>query len=170
MILTTDKSGMSASVLALRVNKKKEGSSPFEKHMWREHNTVTSNLVRGLLNISIQNFKLEFDPTDFQEELYSTALVRERTRGSKLEGTFEKKTGKMMKESAHTLTMITEASNTPEVYSRRDMAAATKEEKENIEKKTWQRAVMAETTSSSENEEQSEKRKKMKTKEESNAP
>ena len=40
IILTKDKSGLSEILFSLRVKKKKDGSSPFEKHMGRKPNTV----------------------------------------------------------------------------------------------------------------------------------
>ena len=122
---------MSEILYSLRVNKNKDGSSPFEKHMGRKPNTVKSNLVRGFKDISEQDPNLDFSPSDFQDGLDSSILVRERervrARGSKLEGTFKKKSGNVVSESAHTLTMIPEIANTPKVYSKRDVAAATEE-------------------------------------------
>ena len=135
IILTKDKSGLSEILYSLRVNKKKDGSSPFEKHMGRKPNTVKSNLVRGLLVISEQDPNLDFSPSDFQDDLDSSILVRERARGSKLEGTFKKKSGKVVRESAQTLTMIPEKTNTPKVYSKRDVAAATEEQKKKLDNK-----------------------------------
>ena len=75
-ILTKDKSGLSDIPYSLRVNKNKDGSSPFEKHMGRKPNTVKSNLVRGLLDISEQDTNLDFSPSDFQNELDSSTLLR----------------------------------------------------------------------------------------------
>ena len=62
--------------------------------MGRKPNTVKLNLVRGLLDISEQDPNLDFSTSDFQDELDSSILVGERARGSKLEGTFKKKSGK----------------------------------------------------------------------------
>ena len=92
IILTTDKPGLSEILYALRVYKKKDGRSPFEKHMGNEPNTVKSNLVGKFMDIPEQDSKLEFQPSDFQHETDSTILVRERSKGSKLEPTFGKKT------------------------------------------------------------------------------
>ena len=78
IILTQDKSGLSEILYSLRVNKKKDDSSSFEKHMGRKPNTVKSNLVRGLLDISEQDPNLDFSPSDFQDELDSSILVIER--------------------------------------------------------------------------------------------
>ena len=75
-----------------------------------------------------------------------------------------------MIESAHTLTMIPEKANTPTVYSKRDVAAATEEQKGKLDNKKNKRpAVLAETTSSSDSESQPVRRKAQK-KRKSNAP
>ena len=93
IIITKDQSGLSEILYALRVNKKKDGSSPFEKQMGRQPNTVKSKLVSKLLAISEQDPNLEFEQSDFQDDLDSTVLVRDRARGSKLQGSFEKRSG-----------------------------------------------------------------------------
>ena len=171
IIHTKDKSGLSEILYSLRVNKKKDGSSPFEKHMGRKPNTVKSNLVRGFMDISEQDPNLDFSPSDFQDDLDSSILVRERARGSKLQGTFKKKSGKVVSESAHTLTMIPEKTNTPKVYSKRDVAAATEEQKKKLDnKKNKSKAKMAETTSSSDSEPQPAVRRKAPKKRKDSAP
>ena len=76
IILTKDKSGLSEILYALRVSKKKDGRSPFEKHMGKEPNTVKSNLVGKFMDISEKDPKLNFQPSDFQDETDSTILVR----------------------------------------------------------------------------------------------
>ena len=110
IILTKDQSGLSQILYALRISKRKDGKSPFEKQLGREPNTVKSNAVSKLLDVSEQDNSLEFSATDFQDDLDSTVLVRERSRGSKLEGEFERKTGRVLKESEHTIIILPEAS------------------------------------------------------------
>ena len=78
IIVTKDQSGLSETLYALRVNKKKDGTSPFEKQMGRQPNTVKANLVSKLLAISEQDPNLEFEQSDFQDDLDSTVLVREK--------------------------------------------------------------------------------------------
>ena len=69
--------------------------------MGKEPNTVKTNLVSKLLDISEQDPNIEFEQSDFQEDLDSTVLVRERARGSKLQSTFEKKSGKTIRDSSY---------------------------------------------------------------------
>ena len=48
VILSKNKSGLWEILCSLRVSKKREGTSPFEKHMGKEPLTVKSNVVKGL--------------------------------------------------------------------------------------------------------------------------
>ena len=52
-----------------------------------------------------QDPRIEIEPEDFSEEADSTILVRERVRGTKLEGAFKKVKGKIVGESSHTITV-----------------------------------------------------------------
>ena len=49
--------------------------------MGKEPNTVKSNLVGKLMDISEQDSNIEFQRSDFQDETDSTILVRERSKG-----------------------------------------------------------------------------------------
>ena len=49
-------------------------------------------------------------------------MVRERTRGSKLEGQFRKRAGKIVKETAHTITFLPKDGKREIIYSKRDVA------------------------------------------------
>ena len=154
--------------VALRISKNKDGSSPFEKQWGREANTVKSNSVSKLLDISEQDPDLQFDKSDFQDELDSTVLVRERARGTKLQGVFDKKTGRKIRESAHTITLLPKPSKRPKTYAKRDLAPATSEQKEKFqktnepEKKKKKRAINESTSESDITENRTEKKKKQK--------
>ena len=91
VILKRDKSGLSELLYALRMGKKADGKSPFEKLYGREPNTVKSNIINKIKNVSENDLKVEFTQSDFEEEVDSTILVRERTKGSKLEGQYKEK-------------------------------------------------------------------------------
>ena len=133
---------MSEILYALRISKRKDGNSPFGKQLGREPNTVKSNAVSKFLDISEQDNSLEFSPTDFQDDLESTVSVRERSRGSKLEGAFELKTGRILKESKHTITILPEASKKEKIYSKRDIAKVSKEQKKIIDTPKRKRVVL----------------------------
>ena len=170
ILVTKDQSGLSEILYTLRISKKKDGSSPFEKQWGREPNTVKSNLVSKLLDISEQDPDLQFDNSDFQDELDSTVLVRERARITKLQGAFDKKTGRKIEESAHTITLLPEGSKKPKTYAKRDLAVAIREQKEKFqktnepEKKKEKRAIIDSTSESETTENKMEKKKKQKKK------
>ena len=119
--------------------------------------------------ISEQDPNLELHQSDFQDQLDSTVLDRERARCSKVENTFSKKTGRLVNESAHTITSLL-SHQYPECIFEIRRGNRTKKQKANIGKKTRRRAVVEETTSSSENEEQVNKRQKTTKKGESKTP
>ena len=106
------------------MGKKADGKSPFEKLYRRDPNTVKSNIINKIKNVSENDPKVEFTQSDFEEEVDSAILVRERTKGSKLEGQYKRKTGKVIKESAHTITFLPKNSKKEVVYAKRDVAKA----------------------------------------------
>ena len=64
-VVTKDQSSLSEILYALRINKKKDGTSLFEKQMGRETNTMKTKLVSKLLNILEQDPSVEFGQSDF---------------------------------------------------------------------------------------------------------
>ena len=56
-------------------------------------------------------------------------MLRERTRGSKLEGQFRKRAGKIVKETVHSLTFLPKDGKTEIVYSKRDVAKTKPQKK-----------------------------------------
>ena len=61
--------------------------------------TVETNLVENLRDISAQDPYVEIAPSDFQDELGSTVVVKKRTKGSQLEPAFLRKARKIIKET-----------------------------------------------------------------------
>ena len=88
------------------MGKNADGKSPFENLYGRKPNTVKSIIVDKIKGVSEVGPGLKFTTSDFEEETDSAIMVREGTRGSKLEGQFRKKWGKIMKEIAHTITFL----------------------------------------------------------------
>ena len=165
IVVTKDKSGSAEILYALRISKEKDGKSPFEKQLGREPNTVKSNVIGKFKDVSERDPNLEFEPSDFQEGLDSTVLVRERARGSKLESLFDKKTTKVIKESAHTITVLPQKSTKPKVYSKRDIASSSAEQRETINRaEEKKRKGVIYDSSSSEGGEEKRAQKKKKTK------
>ena len=124
--LKREKSGLSEILYALRTGRKADGKSPFEKLYGRQPNTVKSNVVERIKNVSETEPKVTFSPSDFEEEIDSTILVRERTKGSKLEGQYKRKAGKVTKETEHT-TFPPKKSKKEVILSKRDVAKDTAE-------------------------------------------
>ena len=124
--------------------------------MGKETNTVISNVVKKLLDISAQDSSVEFHQSDFQDETDSAILVRERAKGSKLEPTFAKKTGKIVNETGHTLSTLPESSHLNhhmKTFSKRDIASASGIQTEKVKKAPKRkRAIVSDSTSSSKSE------------------
>ena len=66
----------------------------------------------GLKSVMIEKFILdrdpliEIEPEDFSDDADSTILIRERVRGTTLEGAFKKVRGNIVKETGNTLTIL----------------------------------------------------------------
>ena len=83
---------------------------------------IGTELVNKEKDVSEQVSKVSFEKSDCEEEVDSTILVRERARGSKLESAFQKKRGRILDETDHTLTFLPERKKKPTKWSERDMA------------------------------------------------
>ena len=126
--------------------------------MGKEPNTVKSNLVGKYLGFSAQDNSVQFQPVDFQDDCDSTVLVRERTKGSKLEPDFARKSRKVA-ENPYTITVLPGPSKTPKVSSKRDVVQASKQQKEKFQR-MGKRAVIEEPPTSREAEVHAKKRGK----------
>ena len=56
-------------------------------------------------------------------------MAKERTRGSKVESQFKKRAGKIVKETAHTITFLPKDGKKEIVYSKRDVAKTKPQKK-----------------------------------------
>ena len=112
------------------------------------------------MGVSERDPNLEFEQSDFQEDLDSTVLVRERARGSKLESLFDRKAAKVIKESAHTITTLPEKSTKPKVYSKRDVASSSSEQNRIASKTKRKRVIYDSSISESREERKVQKKKK----------
>ena len=98
-----------------------------EKLYGRQPNTEKSNVVKRIKNVSETEPKKTFSPSDFEEELDSTISVRERIKGSKLEGHYKRKAGKVIKETEHTIPFLPKMSKKEMILSKRDVVKDTAE-------------------------------------------
>ena len=93
---------------ALRQNKKRDGTSPFEKHTGRKPNSLTSVLVDLYKRLNTSEFdrSVNLEKLDeFPRDDDSLVFVRDRMKKGKLAGLFKKKRGRIVAESTHTVTL-----------------------------------------------------------------
>ena len=138
IVVERERSQLSKILFALRSEKGVDGKSAFEKHMGRKPNTLKSAMIGKC--ILDKDPRIEIEPEDFSEEADSTILVRERVRGKKLEGAFEKVKGNIINETENTLKILPKTGKSFTV-SKRDVAKTpakdetTTKEKEDKERK-----------------------------------
>lgn len=151
-MIEKDKKEITNILFALRpqTEKGQEGYSAFERHMNRKSNTPKLVILNQL--ISENDSKLEISTDDFSEEVDSTILMRERARGSKLDGLFKKKNGPIVGESEHTITILPERGD-KYMLAKRDVAGI-KEKKPRSQKnknrqkfQKWQKEELIQSSS-----------------------
>ena len=82
--------------------------------------------MERLKSISGKDSNINFEQDEFQGDLDSTVLVRERTRGTKLEPAFRRKKGEVVGESKTTVSILREGEKTPVTMSKRIVAVVPK--------------------------------------------
>ena len=149
ILVSKDKSGISNILFALRSEKGYDGKSAFEKQNGRKPNTLKSRMIEKC--ILEKDPKINQEPEDFSDEADSTILIRERVRGTKLEGSFKRVKGKIVGQSGHTITVLPKGQKGETVYSKRDVAITknwpstskmSKVSKRTIEKKVQKAKVI----------------------------
>ena len=104
--------------------------------MGRKPNTLKSAMIRKC--ILEKDPRLQIEPKDFSEEVDSTILVRERVKGTKLEGNFKKVRGQIISQKQNTITVLPK-SGKQVIFSKRDVAKmgqeASSSEREQSKKK-----------------------------------
>ena len=109
ILVSKDKSGISNILFALRSEKGSDGKSAFVKQNGREPNTPKSRMIENC--ILEKDPKINQEPEDFSDEADSTILIRERVRGTKLEGSFKRVKGKIVGQSGHTIRVLPKGHN-----------------------------------------------------------
>ena len=82
--------------------------------------------------------QLQIEPEDFSEEADSSILVRERVKGTKLEGNFKKVKGQRVSQSENTITILPK-SGKQTIYSKRVVAKMGQDANAN-KKETYKRS------------------------------
>ena len=156
VVLRKYKSGLSEILFALRLNKQKEKESPFKQQFGREPNTVKSIIIEKPGNVSGQQ-QLNLEIEEFPRDTDSSILVRERSRGTKLESTFRRKDGKILGESEHTIPFLPKRGRVATRYSKRDVAKEDKRaEKEQMKRSSSSGGAEKETEKEDRSERQSQ--------------
>ena len=111
---------------ALRGAKRQNKLCAAELHNIRKFTTVKDIITtkpRNNYNVSENDNNFQLELSDFPGEQDSEILVRERARGTKLDGLYKKKKGVITKETDHTIT-VSGKKRRPTIYSKRDIAKA----------------------------------------------
>ena len=136
IVVQKDTSRLSNILFALRTEKGADNTSAYERQMGRKPNTLKSAMIRKCF--LEKDPQPQIEPEDFSEEADSTFLVRERVKGTKLEGNFKKIKGQVINQSQHTLTVLPKVVKKT-TYSKRDIAkmgqSANSAKKETAKKK-----------------------------------
>ena len=137
VVVEKNTSGLSNILFALRTEKGVDNTSAYERQMGRKPNTLKSAMIRKCF--LEKDPQLQIEPEDFSEEADSTILVRERVKGTKLEGNFKKIKGQVINQSEHTITVLSKVGKKT-TYSKRDVAklgqSTNSAKKESAKKKT----------------------------------
>ena len=122
IVLHRGNSGLAAILFALRMNPSPNKKSAYERHFGKPPNTITSMLSKTKRNVLASTSNLQLPYEDIESGQDSTILVRERTRGTKLEAAYAKKRGSILKQSEHTVTFLPAGQKAAKVLSKRDVA------------------------------------------------
>ena len=130
IVLDKDNTGLSEWLYALRTAPKENKISPAELHTSRKFTTVkdiiTTKPIQHNYNVSDNDNNFELTMSDIPADQDSEILVRERTRGSKLETAYKKKKGQIIAETPHTITMKERGRSLPTLFSKREVATSHK--------------------------------------------
>ena len=121
IVLNKDNTRLSELLYALRTAPNENEKSPAELHTGRKFisvkDIITTKPKQPNDIVSDNDSTFELEMSDFSPDQDSELLIRERTRGSKLENAYKKKNGKIIAESQHTVTMKERCKSLPTLYS-----------------------------------------------------
>ena len=112
--------GLARLLVALRTAAAANKNSPFEQVFGRKPNTVKEIITERPNHCLEDDNTLNLCPDQFAKDDDSTIFPRDRTKNTKLEGQFKKKSGTVVAESDHTVRMETKRGR--QVISKRDIA------------------------------------------------
>ena len=142
IVITKDKTRLSEIRFALRMNPSATKKSPYERYTGQEPNTIKRILTNKNRLISRQP-EFELSGNDFESCQDSTIMVRERSRGSKLEGAFKKRKGILLENNNHTITFLPAGRTQSTIISKRG-EGQTRDEQPCVSKWLLQRTKVKE--------------------------
>ena len=92
VVLERKNKGLSKILLALRSEIGKDGKSAFERHKNQKLNLSKAAMINGFR----KRYRIRMGGGNFSPDVDSTSLIRERTRGSKLDETYKTKKCKVV--------------------------------------------------------------------------
>ena len=114
-------------LFALRKNPSSTKTSPYERYTEQEPNTIKRKITNKSRFIpEIPEFQLSGNA--FESGQDSTIMVRERSRGSKLERAFKKRKGVLLENSNHTITFLPVGRTQKTIIARRDIGQMKEEQ------------------------------------------
>ena len=120
IIITNYKTGLSEILFALRMNPSATKKSPYERYTGQEPNTI-KRIKPNTNQFFSEKPEFELTVDDFESGQDSTIMIRERARGSKLEGAFKKRKGTLLEHSNHTITFQPAGRTASTIFSKRDL-------------------------------------------------
>ena len=126
IIVSKDNSGISEILFARRMYPSANEKTAYEKSTGFEPNTIKKLVTEPFGCISDRS-TVTLSDTDFESGQDSTILVRERTRGTKLEGAYKKRKGTLLEQTNHTITFLSAGSNKSTIISKRDVGNTIEE-------------------------------------------
>ena len=93
--------------------------SPYERYTGQEPNII-KRIVTNTTQFFSEKPEIELTP-EFESGQDSTIMIRERARGSKLEGAFKKRKGTLLENSNHTITFLPAGRTASRIISKRDL-------------------------------------------------
>ena len=102
--------------------------SPFERHTCQEPNTM-QRIITNYKQVFSDNQEVNINNDDFESGQDSAIVVRERARGTKLEGLYKKRKGVQLENSKHTITFLPAGRTQSTIISKRDIGQNASENK-----------------------------------------
>ena len=109
IVVQWDTTGISNILFQIKSEKGADNTSEFERQRGRNPNTLKSAMIKKC--ILEKDPQLQIEPENFNEEAHITLLVREQVKGTKHEGNYKRKKGKVAGQNEHTIRVLPKSGN-----------------------------------------------------------